>query len=195
MRTQLRTKVVVAEAPGGTKFTIEPTDDKELDWLRREVRERQSKLAEPGGDQAGARKMANCPSAVPGAVTKVEEKGDAVLVTITAKDAAATTDVRERAKKLDEAAVKAASDKHDGMGGGAGTGRCPVVLEETTLASKEVPGGIEVTVKPKKPADLAKLSKESKDRAERFVAGGDASGAPAASASTAASAGPPPKKP
>lgn len=188
------TKVAVEETPGGSKFTIEPADTKELDWLRREVRERQAKLAEPGGDEAGARKMANCPSAVPGTSTRIEEKAGAIVLTITAKDAAAVTDIRERTKKLDDAAVKAATDQHDGMGGGAGTGRCPVVLEETTLASKEIEGGVEVTVKPKKPADLAKLTKESKDRAERFAV--DEAGPGASSASPTAGPAPsaPPKK-
>lgn len=162
------TNVTIVDAEGGTKITILVDDAKEVDWLRREVRERQAKLAEPGSAEAGSRKMANCPSAADGAETKIEEKPDAVLVTITTKDAAAVADLRERAKKLGEAAKAAGSDKHDGGGAGTGTGRCPVVLEETTIEAKDVDGGVAITVKPKKAADLAKVAKETKERAERF---------------------------
>ncbi len=177
------TDVKVEDVEGGTKVTMQVVDAKEVDWLRREVRERQTKLAEPGASAQGQRKMANCPSAVDGASTAISEKAGDVVVTVTAKGNEAVSDVRARARKLVDAAKAGDSDKHDGNGAGAGTGRCPVVLEGTTIAVKDVDGGAEIAIKPVKGGDLAKVAKEAKERNERFTAGGVVAPAPSASAS------------
>lgn len=180
------TEVTVADVEGGTKVTMLVADAKEVDWLRREVRERQTKITEPGGAAQGQRKMANCPSAVEGASTAIAEKGGAVVVTVTARGDEAIGDVRARAKKLVDASKAGDSDKHDGNGAGAGTGRCPVVLEDTTIALKDVEGGAEIAITPVKGGDLAKVAKEAKERNERFTAGAALAPAPSASAAPAA---------
>lgn len=186
------TDVTTKEIPGGTQLTVKAKDAKEADWLRREAKERQAELGEPGAKDAGPRKMANCPSAAHGATTAVKENKDSVEVTVTAQDAAVTADIRERTKRILEAAKEdSTSVKHTGDGkGGGGLGRCPVVLKDTTVEGKEVPGGSAFVVKPKAAAELAALVKETKDRAAAL----NATGAAGSAAPAAGSAAAPPKK-
>jgi TusA-related sulfurtransferase len=167
------TVVTSEEVEGGSRVTVKPKDAAEVDWVRREARERQAELGQPGGKDAGGGKMVHCPSAVPGAATAVKDTKDAVLVTVTARDEAAVTDIRARTRHIVDSAKKDPKDvKHDGQGDGGGAlGRCPVVLKDTTVTAKDVPGGSELTVKPAKPADVAGLLKEAKDRAEAFSPG------------------------
>ena len=164
------TVVTAFDVEGGARLTVKPKDPTEIDWVRREARERQAELGQAGGKEAGAGKMAHCPSAVPGATTALKDTKDAVLVTVTAKDEAAVTDIRDRTKHVVDASKKEPKDaKHDGKGDGGGKlGRCPIVLKDTTLTAKDVPGGSEITVKPARPTDVAALLKEAKERAEAF---------------------------
>ncbi|MEP7123177.1 MAG: hypothetical protein ABJE95_19775 [Byssovorax sp.] len=167
------TLVTSEDVEGGARVTVKPKDPAEIDWVRREARERQGELGQPGSKDAGAGKMAHCPSAVPGAATALKDTKDSVVVTVTAKDEAAVTDIRARTKHIVDSAKKDPKDvKHDGQGdGGGGLGRCPVVLKDTTVTAKDVAGGSEITVKPAKPADVPALLKEAKDRAEAFSPG------------------------
>jgi hypothetical protein len=165
------TTVEAADVEGGSKVTVKVKNAAEVDWLRRESRERLQEMGQPGAREAGQGKMANCPSSVDGASTEVKATKDAIVVTVKGKDEAATKQIRERAKFLVEASKKDPNDvvhKGDGSGGG-GFGRCPVVLKDTTVESKDTGGGSELTVKPKKADDLAALEKESKERAEKLA--------------------------
>jgi hypothetical protein len=121
--------------------------------------------------EAGHRKMANCPSSVEGATTKVEDAPDSVIVTITGAGEPAIKEIRERAKHLAEVSVKVATEiKHSGEGeGGGGLGQCPVVLADTTITSEEVEGGAKVTVKPAKAEDLPKLAALAKERHSKLA--------------------------
>jgi TusA-related sulfurtransferase len=183
------TTLDVAEAPGGNKITVKAKDPKEVDWLRRETRERQATSHAEGSKGMGAHRMAHCPSAVTGATTKVTDTKDGVMVTVTGKGDDVVKDIRERAKKLVEASkYDAGKPEHTGEGhGGGGLGRCPVVLLDTTVEAKDVEGGSQLTVKADKKDGVAALQKESHDRAQVFAAaaGGDAGAAPAASGSAA----------
>lgn len=166
------TSVDSEDIEGGAKITVKPKNAAEVDWLRRESRERLKEIGEPGGREAGQGKMAHCPSTVDAATTTVTATKEAVVVTVVAKDEAKTKEIRERAKGLVEAAKKdptGVSHKGDGSGGG-GFGRCPVVIKDTTVEAKDVAGGSELTVKPKSAADVPALEKESKDRAEKLAA-------------------------
>ncbi len=165
------TTVEAADVEGGSKVTVKVKNAAEVDWLRRESRERLGEMGQPGAREAGQGKMAHCPSSVDGAATEVKATKDAVVVTVKGKDEAATKEIRERAKFLVEASKKDPNDvthKGDGSGGG-GFGRCPVVLKETTVESKDVEGGSELTVKPKKADELPALEKEAKERAEKLA--------------------------
>ncbi len=158
------TSVVVAEVESGSKFTIEPKDAKELDWLRREAKER---LAEIGGEK-GARKMGNCPSAVNGAATTVKDVGGNTVVTVTSKDEAGTKEIRERAKKLGGGKHDNAK-KHEGDGSGSGGGDCPAFAEGAKSTFKDVDGGTEITITPDKKDDAKKILEEVTNRAKPFA--------------------------
>jgi len=163
------TDVTVADVEGGSKFTVVAKDPKEVDWVRREAKERLASMQEPGSEEKGAGKMANCPSAVKGSKTAVKEDKGSIVVTVTSKDDAATKDIRERAKKLGEMKHDAPKKgEHGGKGAGAEEGRCPAVIEGTTATVKDVDGGSEITLKPKTAGDLKKLLAEATERAGRF---------------------------
>lgn len=168
------TIVDAVDVDGGSKITVKPKEPAELDFVRREARERLKELGEPGAREAGQGKMAHCPSAIDATSTDVKAAKDAVVVTIVAKDAkdeAKAKEIRERAAKLVEASKKDPSSvEHRGDGsGGGGFGRCPVVLKDTSVSAKDVPGGSEVTVKPKAAADVPALEKEAKERAAKLA--------------------------
>lgn len=188
------TTVETADVDGGAKISVKAKDAKEIDWLRREAKERLAELGEPGAKDAGQRKMAHCPSSVDGASTEVKETKDAVEVSVTAKDEAKTKEIRERAKHVAEVAkLDPKSVDHTGEGkGGGGLGRCPAVVRDTTIEVKEVAGGVLLVVKPAKAADLAALAKETKERAALFAPGAAPASASAAPAAGSAAAG---KKP
>jgi hypothetical protein len=110
--------------------------------------------------------MQHCPSAVKGAKTDVKDAADSVEITVTAKAADATSEIRKRAKHLvDAAKMDPESVVHDGEGhGGGGLGLCVVVLKDTTVTASDVDGGSKIVVKPTKPVDLEWLKKETHAR-------------------------------
>jgi hypothetical protein len=160
------TSLTTAEIPGGIKATVKAKDAAEVDWLRRETRDRDREAKSPGAEGAGAQRMGHCPSAVSGAKTDVKDVTDGVVVTVTGP-AEALKEIRDRAAHTANVSkmADAAKLEHNGEGrGGGGLGRCPVVVEgETTVAVKEIPTGVEITVSAKK--DVAALQKEAKARA------------------------------
>lgn len=163
------TNITTAEIPGGTKVTVKPKDAKELDWVRRETRERNIEAKSASAVGAGALRMAHCASAVEGAKTDVKDTKDGVVVTVTGP-ADKVAEIRARAKHTADVAAKGEGSKiqHSGEGtGGGGVGRCPIVVEgDTAVALKDLPNGVEATVTAKK--DVAALQKEAKERAANF---------------------------
>ncbi|WP_394838807.1 hypothetical protein LVJ94_18105 [Pendulispora rubella] len=168
------TAVTAADIENGSAITVKPSEPKELDWLRRESRDRLAELAKPGAESAGQGKMAHCPSAVQGTKTTVKDTKDGVDVTVVAakaKDADTEKEIRERAKALVEASKQdPASVHHTGSGtGGGGFGRCPVVLKDTTVTAKDTPGGTTFSVKASSATAVADLRKEAKSRSANFT--------------------------
>ncbi|HSO36343.1 MAG TPA: hypothetical protein VLT33_27640 [Labilithrix sp.] len=165
------TKLETADLPDGVKATVKAKDKTEVDWLRRETRERDKDAKAPAAEGAGTHRMAHCPSAVPGSKTAVKDSKEGVIVTVTGTGDA-VKDIRERAKHAAEISKLAEPPKpeHNSEGkGGGGLGRCPVVVEgDTTVEAKDVENGSEITVKAKK--DVAALQKETKLRAGNFGA-------------------------
>lgn len=163
------TDVTATDMEGGTKVVVKTKTAAEVDWLRRESRERLAELGKPGVKDAGQGKMAHCPSAVEGAKTTVKKGADAVVVTVVATGDDKVKEVRERAKHLIDASKAEGEGKHSGDGtGGGGFGRCPVVLKDTTVTAKDVEGGSELTVKPKDKAGVDALVKESESRVKEY---------------------------
>lgn len=165
------TKLETGELPSGSKVIVKAVDKTEVDWVRRETRERDKEAKSTSAEGAGTQRMAHCPSAVTGAKTTVKDTKEGVLVTVTGPKEA-LTDIRDRAKHAVEVAKKGdtAKPEHSGSGtGGGGLGRCPIVVEgDTTVAVKEIAEGVEVDVKTTK--DVAALQKEAKARAANFTA-------------------------
>lgn len=160
------TKLETADIAGGVKITVKANDKTEVDWLRRETRDRDKGAKAPGGAEAGSKRMQHCPSAVEGAKTVVKDTKEGVIVTVTGTGDG-VKEIRARAKHTAEVAKLVESPKveHNSEGkGGGGLGHCPVVVEgDTTVEVKDVEGGSEITVKAKK--DPAALQKEAKARA------------------------------
>lgn len=187
------TTIVAADVDQGSKVTVTAKDPAELDWLRRETRDREEDL-EAAGSPAGSGKMSHCPSAVEGATTALKNTPDGVRVTVTAKDDPAVKAIRDRSNHLAEIANGAADGgamavTHTGEGGGGGgLGRCPVVVRDTSIKVKDVPGGSQIDVKAKSAAGVTPLQKEAVERAAKF----QLPGAPAASGSASAGAAPKP---
>jgi len=185
------TTVVTVDVDNGSKITVTAKNPDEVDWLRRETRDRQEDL-QAAGSPAGAGKMSHCPSAAQGAKTTIRNTADGVslLVTSTADDV--TKDIRVRARHLAEIAAEdagagaAGSPTHTGAGGGGGNvGRCPVVLTDTKVTVKDIAGGSQIDVKARTAAAVAKLQAETKERTAKFqlpAPGASGSAAPAASA-------------
>lgn len=154
-----------AEAPAEETVEEEPTEPIEP-----------AEPAEATPDMAN--KMAHCPSAVEGATTEVSEGEGAVVVTVTAEDEAAVTEIRERANHLAGLEpTDSAEVKHTGEGTGGGElGKCPVVMTDVEVSAEDVDGGSAVTVTPKDEAQLASLLAEAQKRAASLREGGHVHG-------------------
>jgi TusA-related sulfurtransferase len=134
-------------------------------------------------EQEGRNQMANCPSAVTGAETKIAKTKDAVTLTITAVDPAAVKDIQERAKKVVEASKAPATPgeiKHTGLGTGGGSlGECPVVLQDTSITAADSKTGTVLTVKPDDAKALDDLLEKSQERLAALAKNLPAAPAPA----------------
>ncbi len=167
------TKLETADLPDGVKATVKAKDKTEIDWLRRETRERDKEAKMPAAEGAGLHRMAHCPSAVPGAKTAVKDTKEGVIVTVTGTGDG-VKDIRDRAKHTADIAKLPDPPKveHNSEGkGGGNIGRCPVIVEgDTTVDVKDIENGSEITVKSKKAPDVGALQKEAKLRAGNFGA-------------------------
>jgi hypothetical protein len=163
------TKLTTSDIPNGVKAIVLANSKAEVDWVRRETRDRDKEAKLPGAEGKGVHRMAHCPSAVEGAQTVVKDSKEGVVVTVTATGDK-VKEVRERAKHAAEVAKMPEPPKveHTSEGkGGGGMGRCPVVVEgDTTVEVKDIDNGSEITVKAKK--DVPALQKEAKARAANF---------------------------
>jgi hypothetical protein len=117
---------------------------------------------------AHADRMPHCPSAVSGSITVVSSVPDGVELRIMGSDQA-MTEIRHRTEFLTRAATSS-KGKHDSTGtGGAQFGRCPVVMRNTTVQSRDIPGGVAVTVKPSDPKELEWLRREVEQRSAELA--------------------------
>jgi len=131
--------------------------------------------APTAADTAMANKAGNCPSSVTGAKSElIEDKTlpNAVVLSITASDAAAVDTIRTRTAHL--VGVQAAPDaqvKHSGEGTGGGAGMCPVITsKDVTIASSEIPGGVKVVLTPAGAATTQDLAREVVGRIDQINA-------------------------
>lgn len=124
----------------------------------------------PAGPAAAqAERMPRCPNVVPGAATVVAEVPDGVELRITA-EGDGQNEIRQRANALASAADDTRG-KHQANGAvNARFGRCPVVMRNTKLETREIPGGVAIVVKPSNASELAWLRREVEVRSAQLAA-------------------------
>lgn len=114
-------------------------------------------------------KMANCPSAVPGAKTTIAMTSDGVDVTVTAREPAAERKIVELAEFHARTAPSASGTQHTGKGGGpARIGFCPTVHAGATVRASHVAGGVRVEIRASSPTQVSELQTVTKARASRL---------------------------
>lgn len=124
----------------------------------------------PDPDMSGRRElgMASCPSAVPGAQTRITDVEGGVALEVTARDAWAQQEIRRRARKQLEVAdldVRGAIE-HTGLGTGSGRfGHCPGMVMHTDLQVTWLPDGARFTIVAGEGTSVEALRRSTRDRA------------------------------
>ncbi len=118
---------------------------------------------------AHAERLANCPSVVAGAATIVSEIPEGVELRITG-GADAAPEIRRRALVLAAASERTAGQHRADGGQNAQFGRCPVVMRNTKVEVRDIPGGAGVTLKPTHPSQLEWLRREVESRSAQLAA-------------------------
>ncbi len=156
------TTIDLQDIEGGVAIHVRATNEDEVDWLRRESRDRLAALEKSTENKP--KRVELCPTSVRGAKSSVTRREGAVEVVVTAESPDAVSDIRSRAAKLPAAAKQRA----EGQGGhGGGLGRCVIVVDDTTIETREVEGGALFMVRPLKADGLDALAKEIEARARR----------------------------
>ncbi len=127
--------------------------------------------ADRGDENMTGRKelqMENCPSAVPGAVTRVTDIADGVVVAVAApRDPIAQQDIRRRVQKQLEIVDRPerGAIEHTGLGTGSGRfGSCPGMMEGTSLDVKWTTDGAIMTIRADEPAKIERLQRSTHKR-------------------------------
>ncbi len=117
--------------------------------------------------------MQNCPSAVTGAVTTVDNRKDGVLLTVVAKDPAAAKEIQKRAHEQENIAAQPARGaiEHTGEGTGSGQfGYCPGMQQGTMIKVQDQPDGALITVHSRSPNDVQSLQQSTRARLKNLRA-------------------------
>ena len=118
--------------------------------------------------------MASCPSAVAGAVTRVTDVADGVVVAVRAPlDPVAQLEIRRRVQKQLELVdrLERGAIEHTGLGTGSGRyGFCPGMLEHTSMAVQWTGDGAIMTVRPDRAEDVRRLQSTTHRRARWLAA-------------------------
>jgi hypothetical protein len=117
---------------------------------------------------AQSERLSRCPSAVNGATTVVSEIPAGVEVRVMGTGDATTSEIRKRATSL-AASAEETRGKHQSNGAMNGQfGRCPIVMRNTKLEVREIPGGAAVAIKPANPSELDWLRREVEARSAQI---------------------------
>jgi hypothetical protein len=113
-----------------------------------------------------ADRMARCPNMVRGAITVVREVPNGIELSVSANqsESGAVAEIRSRAAMLATASAQTKGQHRANGSGAAQFGRCPVVMRNTKVESREIPGGAAISVQPSQPAELAWLRREVEAR-------------------------------
>jgi hypothetical protein len=111
--------------------------------------------------------MRNCPSAVVGAVTTVDDRKDGVQLTVVAADDAGAKEIQQRAHTQENVAAQPARGalEHTGEGTGSGLyGFCPGMQQNTVVKVEDLPDGALLTVHSRSPGDVPALQQTTRTR-------------------------------
>ncbi len=127
---------------------------------------------EPAGPNMSGkaqRRMANCPSAVPGAVTRVQLTRDGIDVTVTAPAPDAQRTIVALAEFHARTVRPLDATPHVGLrGGGSRIGFCPILHDGTKITATAVPGGVRLQLRAESPARVKELQDIVSARAARL---------------------------
>jgi hypothetical protein len=124
-----------------------------------------------GANMSGSmpRKMANCPSAVPGATTRLAMTTDGVDVVVTAPDPKAEAAIRALAEFHAQSDTTGLGLQHTGLRGTPGlAGFCPIIHNGNTVTATTVPHGARVHVAALSPQRVTELQQATSARAARL---------------------------
>lgn len=124
----------------------------------------------PAGPVAAlAERMPQCPNVVPSATTIVSEVPGGIELRIVAEGDGAN-EVRRRTAVLVSAADETRGEHQASGALGGRFGRCPVVMRNTKLETREMSGGVAIVLRPSSPSELHWLRREVEARAAQVAA-------------------------
>jgi hypothetical protein len=117
-----------------------------------------------------SRRMANCPSAVRGAVTLTTPTPDGIDVTVTSPDLTAARQIAELAQFHARNPRPLLPFPHTGLGGGRGhAGYCPIARgDDVIITASVIPGGATIHLRARLPWRVHDLRESVVTRAERL---------------------------
>jgi hypothetical protein len=141
------------------------TGPEEVAWLRRETRDRLVELRVPTPLEGLG--MDHCPSALPSATTEVRDVDGGVVVTVLSRDPEVAEAIRGRARHLALESRKPGAHAEHAPSSTAQRA-CPVVLVDSVVEPREIPGGVEITVRARLAAEADALRRAAHARAQAF---------------------------
>jgi len=116
--------------------------------------------------------MANCPSAVAGAITNVVDAPDGVFITVTAKDPGSQSRIFALAEVHGRiGGPEGNAPEHTGLHGGPGDiGHCPIVHVATRVSFTRIPDGVRFHVRALGADGVKALQDDTRARASRVPA-------------------------
>lgn len=126
--------------------------------------------SEMTGNQEHA--LRNCPSAVAGSITTIANRKDGIALDVTAKDPAAQSEIRARARRQATISLQPARGalEHTGEGTGSGTfGYCPGMQQGTVVSVDDLADGARLRVRARRAADVVPLQKSARARLQTLT--------------------------
>jgi hypothetical protein len=115
------------------------------------------------------RRMASCPSFVPGALTRIELTADGADVVVTASTEAAERRIAALADFHQRTPSPVGPMAHTGLrGGNARIGYCPILHQGVKITTARVPGGVRIHLRSELPGGVKDLQGAVSARAERL---------------------------
>jgi hypothetical protein len=144
-------------------------------WLALVLAAPASAWAGHDSDMTGRRElqMLQCPSAAPGASTRVERTRDGVTLVVTAPTEFTRREIQRRAAAQQALAARRGRGREEHTGQGTGSGRygyCPGMLAATTVTVRNRDDGARIVVRARDADTVAELQRSTQARLARLRA-------------------------